>query len=159
MKIQGLDSVDALIKEFNKFDEASDKMFKEALYDGAGVVADEVRRHVSSIPIQERTRRGGTPQWGTDKQKLEGITSIQKEGLESGLGVATFKNEGGSITTAIGFDGYNADGEANQKIARSVESGSSIRKKHPFVRPALNAAKHRAEEAMKKKILDKVKEI
>lgn len=159
MRIQGFDSIDQLITKFNKFDTDSEHMFNEALFDGAAVVADEVRNRISSIPIQERTRRGGTPQWGTSKRRLDGITSIQKQGLESGLGIANFKNEGGTITTAIGFEGYNADGEPNPKIARSVESGSSIRNKHPFVRPALNAAKGRAEEAMKKKILDKVKEI
>lgn len=159
MRVQGFDSIDRLVEKFYKFEKDSEMIFNEALFDGAGVIADEVRMRMNTIPIQERTRRGGKPQWGTPQHKLEGITSIQKEGLESGFGIAKFRNEGGSITTAIGFDGYNADGEANQKIARSIESGSSIRQKHPFVRPGLNAAKGRAEEAMKKKILDKVKEI
>ena len=157
MRVMGFDSIDKLISQFDKFDKESEKMFEEALFDGAAVVADEVKKGINSIPIQE-TKSGRSP-WGTPNHKLTGITSTQKAGLNDGFGIASFRNEGGSITTSIGFNGYNADRTPNQLIARVVESGSSFRQKHPFVRPALNAARSKAEEAMKKKILEKVKEI
>lgn len=157
MKIMGFDSVDKLINRLNKFDSESGKMCKEALFDGAAVVADRIKSGIDSIPIQE-TDKGKAP-WGTSGHPLTGITSVQKSGLMDGFGVSRFRDEGGSITTSIGFDGYNSDGKPNVVIARAVESGSSFRRKHPFVRPAMNAVKGNAEEAMKKKILEKVKEI
>lgn len=157
MKIMGFDSVDKLIDKFNKFDSESNKMFKEALYDGAAVVADRIKSGIESIPVQE-TKTGKAP-WGTSDHPLTGITSVQKNGLMDGFGVSHFRDEGGSLTTSIGFDGYNADGKPNVVIARAVESGSSFRRKHPFVRPAVNAVKGEAEKAMEKKILEKVKEI
>lgn len=33
-------------------------------------------------------------------------------------------------------------------IARAVESGTSLRKKHPFVRPAVKSSRKAAEQAM-----------
>ena len=157
MNLTGLDSINSLINRFDKFDQESDKMFDEALFDGAAVVADEVKSKIESIPVEEKAN--GKPYWGTPNRKLTGITSIQKDGLRAGFGIASFRKEGNSTTTAIGFDGYNANGEPNQMIARVVESGNSFRQKRPFMRPAMNAAKGRAEEAMKKKILEKAKEI
>ena len=44
-------------------------------------------------------------------------------------------------------------------IARSVESGSSVRDKHPFVRPAVNAAKAEALKACEKVIDEETKKI
>lgn len=67
------------------------------------------------------------------------------------------------MNVKLGFDGYNTvktnsypNGQPNVMIARAIESGSSIRDKHPFVRPAVNAAKKeclkKAEEVVNEEI-------
>lgn len=105
----------------------SNGMIKRAVYDGAGVVADEVRAGIDSLP------------------EREGIT---KEGLREGLGLSQMKDEDGYINTALGFAGYNARGVPNILMARIMESGTSKVKKHPFIRPALARVKDRAVAAM-----------
>ena len=157
MRVQGFDSLEKVIDKFIIMEKGSEKVFKQGLYAGAGVVADEIKSRIESLPVQERKRTGYAP-WIPYKNakapydELNGITSYQKEGLINGFGIAEFRNDGGSISTAIGFDGYNSKGEPNQLIARSVESGSSIRKKHPFVRPGANASKEKAIKAVEKTI-------
>lgn len=64
------------------------------------------------------------------------------------------QNDAGYINVKIGFDGYNANGVANVLMARIFESGTSKVQKHPFVRPAVNSSKARAEAEMAR-ILDK----
>ena len=53
----------------------------------------------------------------------------------------------------LGFDGYNKvktrkypQGQPNAMIARAVESGSSVRKKNPFIRRAVNDTQKQAVE-------------
>ena len=71
------------------------------------------------------------------------------------------KDDAGYLNVKIGFDGYNAmrtekypQGQPNQLVARGVESGTSWKQKHPFVRPAINASRKRAEAKMAE-VLDK----
>lgn len=71
------------------------------------------------------------------------------------------KKSNGVIEVHIGFDGYNRTistrsvqkkwknkHQANAMIARSVESGTSWMKKHPFIAPAVRKSQDKAIEAM-----------
>ena len=157
MKIEGFESIDKLIAKFEKIDDQTDKICHEALYEGAGIIADSIKARIEALPIQEK--EDGSAPWGTPEKPLTGITTAQKSGLINGFGVAKHRNEGGAFTTSVGFSGVNSDGRPNAGVARSVESGSSFRRKNPFFRTGVNAAKARAEKAMKDKILNKMKEI
>lgn len=71
------------------------------------------------------------------------------------------QNDKGYLNVKIGFDGYNRTktekypkGQPNQLVARGVESGTSWKQKKPFIRPAVNRTKKKAEQMMAE-ILDK----
>ena len=110
----------------------------EAIYEGAGVVADAVKANIEALPIDNRRVKDG--------KMLTGINEIQKQGLREGFGIAKMQNEGGYVHVKLGFDGYNGihsnsypNGQPNSVIARSVNSGSSFRQRIPFVDSAVNA--------------------
>lgn len=118
-----------------------------AVYAMADVVADAVRKNIDALPtISEQDAYAAYKQ----KQKT-GITAAQKKGLERGFGISPMENDTGYWNVKLGFDGYNAvktktypNGQPNAMIARAVESGSSVRDKTPFIRPAVNGSKKAA---------------
>lgn len=132
----------------------------EAIYEGAGVVADKVKAAIGTIPIDERHANA------SKGEMLNGITQVQKQGLMDGFGIARLKDENGFLHVKLGFSGYNGArtknypaGQPNSMIARSVNSGCSFRARFPFVDQAVNASKAQAEQAMIKKFDEKIKDV
>lgn len=146
----GLSDYELMISRLSK---GVDDIAGKAIYAGAGIVADAIKENIKDLPIV----RG----YGTEKDPLPGgVTAPQKAGLIDGLGISPMQNDGGYLNVKIGFDGYNAtktdkypQGQPNQLVARGVESGTSWKQKKPFIRPAINASKSRAEAEMAR-ILD-----
>lgn len=144
LEFTGLDSY---IAELERLRTSAEGITKKALYEGAGVVADELRAAVESLPTDNDRSAGHCP---------KGITDGQKEALAKGLGVAPFQTEGDRIDTLVGFSGYSdyktkkyPDGQPLALIARIAESGTSFSRKTPFVRKATRKAKTKAEAKMK----------
>lgn len=146
----GLNDYELMISKLSK---GVDDIAGKAIYAGAGIVADAIKENIKALPIV----RG----YGTEKDPLPGgVTAPQKAGLIDGMGISPMQNDAGYLNVKIGFDGYNAtktekypQGQPNQLVARGVESGTSWKKKSPFIRPAINASKQRAEDEMAR-ILD-----
>lgn len=113
----------------------SEEIAKKAVYEAAGIVTDEVRARLGKV-----TSGKGT---GALAESL-GITPIARD-------------EDGFINAKIGFDGYDSKGVPNQLKARVLESGTSHMKKRPFMRPAVNATRKRAQEAMGRVIDEEIK--
>lgn len=130
-----------------------------AVYSGAKVVADAISEAIDDITVhslpagskyyylKEEAQAAG--------ERLDGVTAEQAEGLKKGLGIAVMEYRGKSWNTKIGFDGYNSvktekypNGQPNALIARSVESGSLIRNKTPFIAPAVEKVRKDAQNAM-----------
>lgn len=138
------------------------KLLEDAVKAGAKPVADEIRRRLESLPEDEH-RRGKMPAG----EVYHGIPPGEKEDLLDSLGVTPVKRDRkGFVNAKVGFDGYGSfkseaypDGLPNQMVARAVESGSSVRQKTPFVRPAVNATRKEAVEEMDKSITDGLKKI
>ena len=146
----GLNDYELMISRLSK---GVDDIAGKAIYAGAGIVADAIKENIKALPIV----RG----YGTTENPLPGgVTAPQKAGLIDGMGISPMQNDGGYLNVKIGFDGYNAtktekypQGQPNQLVARGVESGTSWKQKKPFIRPAINASKSRAEAEMAR-ILD-----
>ena len=92
-----------------------------------------------------------------DKAAFTQLTETAKKGLQDGFGISPMGSEDGMLNVKLGFDGYNGmktkkypKGQPNVLLARSIESGSSIAKKRPFVAPAVRKTKKAAEETMAK---------
>lgn len=154
LKFQGLDEYEEKLLQLRSL---TTEMIGEAVFDGAAVVADEVKKGINSIPIDDRYASGNA--------SLYGITQAQKDGLIDGFGIAPMQNENGYLHVKIGFNGYNSvrtksypNGQPNSVIARSVNSGTSFRQRYPFVDNAVSASKSRAEQAMKKKLDESLKD-
>lgn len=127
---------------------ATPEVAGKIIYAGAGVITDAIRESIKGLPVV----RGVT---ATEQDPIDGITATQKRGLLDGLGISPMQVTGGFYNVKIGFDGYNQtktkkfpQGQPNQMIARAVESGTTLRKKHPFVRPAVKSSRKAAEQAM-----------
>lgn len=130
-----------------------------ALYAGAAILTDSVRAELKKIPTDES--------WGTVEHPTNGPKAIQKEGIAQSLGIAKMQDDGnGFYNVKIGFDGYNRvttkrwpQGQPNQMVARSVESGTTWMKKNPFVKRAAQRSRNQAKVAMKQHITQSIKKI
>lgn len=127
----------------------TDEVIGKVVYEMAGIVADEVKSNINALPTEPDTE--AIKAW-SEKKKAP-ITVSEKKGLIDGFGITPMQTENGYYHVKLGFDGYNKtktkkypQGQPNVMIARSIESGSSVRDKHPFVRPAVNAARKKAEQ-------------
>lgn len=140
----------------------SGKICGMAIYEMAGIVADKIRKNLQSISAI--SDKDGLRLWKAEKDAK--LTYSEKKGLLESLGISELLNDNGYFNVKIGFDGYNSvktreypEGQPNVMIARAVESGSFVREKQPFVRPAVNAAKKEALAACEKVIDREVKKI
>lgn len=141
----GLGDYELMISRLAK---GADEVAGKAIYAGAGIVADEIRKEIQGLPIVSG--------YGTESNPLPGgVTKSQKQGLLDGLGISPMQDDGGYYNVKVGFDGYNSTrtdkyprGQPNQLVARGVNSGTSWKQKNPFVRRGTNRAKKPAEAKM-----------
>ena len=129
----------------------------KAIYAGADVITDAIRAKIEAL--HPSSDKAGL--FAYQKKEPAPLTQTAKQGLLDGLRLTPMQNDAGFWNAKVGFDGYNnmptrkyPNGQPNQLIARSLEFGSSIAQKHPFVRPAINASRKRAEAKMAE-VLDK----
>lgn len=147
--------IDAYVAKLDRLGAKTDDMIGRAIYPGAKIVADKIHANIQALPIVSPGKRG------TPENPIDGVTAVQKEGLLDGLGIAKAMNKNGFINVKIGFSGYNrsisttakkagwsSQFQANSLIARAVEGGTSFRKKHPFVAPAVRSTRDAAIKAM-----------
>ena len=139
--------MDEYLAKLGNLEFAAPGLVGQAIYEGAKVVADQVRAEIEALPTAE-SKRVAIPR---------DPTQVEKDGLLDGLGVAKKKNDNGYINVKIGMDGYNTDktkkypkGKPNAMIARSIESGSTVMKRNAFISRAVNKTKKEAEAAMQK---------
>lgn len=111
-------------------------IIKPAVYNGAAIVIDEVKKSLRSVVSSESTGD-----------------------LEKSVGLSHMKDENGYINTKLGFDGYDRNGHPNIVKARALESGTSKQRKKPFIRPALRKCRERAVKAMENTIEKEINNI
>lgn len=145
-----------LMAELGKLGAEIDEIAAEALYAGAEIVADAIRKKLESLPEDtfRHLQKG---------EKFKGTPKEQRKDLEKSLGITKMgiDKRTGDYNIKVGFDGYGSmptkkypKGLPNPLLARSIESGSSVREKRPFVEPAVKKNKKTAIEAMQT-VLDK----
>lgn len=148
IKFPGLDEYE---RKLASLGEAGKALAGQAIYKGAGIIADQIRENITQLQAVDDVQ--GLVAYNT-KQKAP-LTKSAKAGLLDSLGISKMAQSDGVYYVKIGFDGYNGiktkkfpTGQPNAMIARSLESGSSIATKRPFVRPAVNAKQAEVEAAM-----------
>ena len=154
--MHGMDEYAAYLQRIGK---NTREILGAGVYAMANTVADAVRKNIEALPAKPDIEGIEAYRQGRKAQ----LTISEKKGLQEGFGISPMQNERGYLNVKLGFDGYNKvktrkypKGQPNVLIARSVESGSSVREKSPFIRPALrqtqNEALKKGQEAIEEKI-------
>lgn len=127
----------------SKLAQGADGIAKRAIYRGAMVASEAIKEEIQRIPVDKnrKLKKG---------EKLNSVTKTQKQALMKGYGLTQMKrDEHGDWNTKAGFEGY-AESPPTKKyprglpipmLARSVEAGTTVRKKYPFMRKAVTAAR------------------
>ena len=124
--------------QLSRLQRGADEIAGKAIYAGAEIVADAIKQGIQGLPSK---------------------TGTTKQGLLDGFGIAPLQNDSGYLNVKTGFNGYNAKGVPNVLMARLFESGNSKVPKHPFVRPAINASRKRAEAKMAEVLDEEINKI
>lgn len=136
------------------------RALKRAVYEGAGVIADEIKKNLNALPTEDyRLLKPG--------EKFNGLPISQKNDLLESFGLSKIQEDvNGNLSTKVGFGDYGSHptkkyplGLPNPLLARAVESGSSVREKHPFVRPAVTAKRGAAVKAMERVLDEEIKKV
>lgn len=134
----------------------SEEMAIKAIETGAGIVTNEIRKNLTAnLNDPESASRNGRVLFKNFYNKTSGS-------LFESLGITPVKRDKDGILQAkIGFGdpNYDSKGVANVLKARVMESGTSTIRKRPFVRPAVNAKKKDAVEAMQRVIDEEIEKI
>lgn len=148
-----------------KLEGESENVAKRAVYAGAEVIADAIKSGLKQLTIQEGDNN--FPPYGEAGEQITGVSRRQKGDLIDSFGLAPIQEfKKGYLSTKAGWDGYGSvptrkypKGVPNQLLMRSIESGTSFRKKNPIVRKAVMSNKKKSIEAMGKEIDKACKEI
>lgn len=140
-KFKGLDDY---ISELNKIEELP---LGEVVYQGAKVVADNVKKGLESIPVDNRRYVKGM---------RASITEEQKQGLIDGFGISALQTKNGYVHVKLGFDGYNSfhtntypNGQPNLMVARALTSGTSFLPKNDIIQKSVSEVKQKCEDTMR----------
>lgn len=144
------------IKSIKRMGKVSDDIIHKGVYKGAGIIADAIKDEIKDIPVDNG--------YGSPEKPISGISNRQKADLIEGMGIAPIQEDSDFVNAKVGWGGYGRDktkkypkGVPNQVIARSVNSGTSFRKKNPFVNRAVTKNKKTAVKAMADTIENKIK--
>lgn len=158
ISFKGLEEYELRLSKLSERKEI-ERIAGRAIYEGAAIMADEIKASIKRLPV--------VTGYGTDRNPLPGgVTAVQKNGLINGLGIAPVQDDKGFLNVKIGFDGYNRtktekypQGQPNQLVARGVESGTSWKQPHPFIKPAISRSRKRVEKRMAEIIDEEIKKI
>lgn len=124
-----------------KIQKNTPKIIGKGVYEMAAVVADEVRKDMQGLSSVDNEYNVIAYKTG----KKARLSHEQKEGLLEGFGISPMEEKSGYYHVKLGFDGYNSvktkkypKGQPNVLIARSLNSGTSMMDKIPFMRNAVN---------------------
>ena len=125
-----------LLNSMGKLPEKAAKVAAEALYEGAGVVADAVSSGVNGIRTEPfKYAKNGKTRKPSPEEKA--IVAGAKHG------VAKFRKNGVSVQTSVGYQnaGYavlNGKTKPIPQIANAINSGTSFMQRQPFFRKAVS---------------------
>ena len=158
-KFKSLKVGDEYLLKLSRLQKNADSIIKQAVYKGAGVVADSIQKSIQGLPEEGHRRL-------KNGEMFHGVSPTQKEALEKGFGLSKMEQDRKGWNTKAGFTGYADKSTATKKypnglpipmLARSIESGSPIRRKTPFVRTAVKSSRKHAVNEMKSTINMEIK--
>ena len=152
-----IEGMEELVRAMDKAPEKAAKIAAEELYEGAGVMADQVSRAVQGIRTEPfKFAAGGRTRKPSPEEK-ELVASAKH-------GIAKFKKTGTDVQTSVGYQkaGYGTLKGKTKPIplvANSINSGTSFMQKQPFMRKAFSQGKSAAEAAIENGIKSRESEL
>lgn len=149
MKVDGMEEISEML---NQLDVQAQSVASQALYEGAGLMADELQKSVKTI-------RTAQFKWASRTRGETRLPSPEEKEIveKAAAGIAKFKKNGTEVDTAVGFQnaGYadlNGKTVPIPVIVNAINSGTSFMKKQPFVRKTKTAAGPKASAKMKETV-------
>lgn len=128
------------LKRLSQLGDKTDKICERVLEAGGEVVLARVKSNLSAV-VGSKTQ----------------FDSRSTGELERALGLTPVKvDKDGNHNIKIGFAEPRSDGGSNAKIANIIEYGKSGQPAKPFLKPAKNASKTAAQDAMIQKFQEEV---
>jgi len=153
MKTEGMDE---LIATLNKLGQNAGRAAASGLYEGAGVMADEIQSAAGQI-------RTAPFHYAVFIQR--DVSPEEKAVVQNGIGISRFDFTGDGVNTAVGYgraSGYAMMAGRRKpipQIANAINSGTSFMRKQPYVRNASITGSGKASAAIVKKIEEKINEM
>ena len=144
MKVNGMEEISEML---TAMEERAPAVASKALYEGAGIMADEIRKGAASIRTAPFKYASNGETRLPSPEELEIVQT-------AAAGIAKFNKNGTEVDTSVGFRnaGYaKLKGKTVPipKIVNAINSGTSFMKKQPFVRKAASQATPKALKAMR----------
>lgn len=121
---------------------------KNALYQGAGLMADKVNRGIQGISTEKF-------KWASKRKGETRKPSYEEKAIlkAAGTGISKFEGSGTEVQTTVSIkEGYWLLGKkpkAARLIANAINSGTSFMPKQPFFRKAVTLGKKQVTDKMK----------
>ena len=154
MEVEGIEELSRMLTDIG---EKAGDVAAQALYEGAGVMADAYTQATDSIKAEKfRYAFGG-------RKRLPSFE--EKAALQGKTGIAKFDKSGSEVQTSVGLSGklgyvtIAGKQKAVRKIAYSINSGTSFMNKQPIFRRAATQAKGAASAAIVAKAEELIKEM
>ena len=147
MKVDGMEQISQTLSELQ---EGAEKIAALALYDGAGIMSEEIKKSAERITTAPFVYASGNNTRLPSPEEKAIVTAAS-------AGIAKFDKNGSEVNTSVG---YKASGYAflagRRKpipvIVNAINSGTSFMRKQPFIRRAASSGAAKSIEAMKAKI-------
>lgn len=142
--------IDDLVKELETLTDTTTGSLKCSVYKGAGAVADEMSKRVSSLKTSKRS----------DKKRKRDLYPYEKEALVDALGIAPIDGKSEVINTKVGFDGYvehNGKRHPIPLIANACNAGTSFMKKQAFINATKRGSEAKAVAEMQSELENQIK--
>ena len=148
MNIEGLAE---LSEQLAQLGEKAQGVAALGLYEGAGIMAEEIKRGADTIRTEE-FHYAVFPEATNRLPSPEEVAIIQ-----NACGIAKFRKGGNGVDTSVGFSkaGYamlKGKRKPIPMIANAINSGTSFMRKQPFFRKAVTIATPKAKAAIIEKI-------
>lgn len=149
-----------LMSDLSRFGNQAKEIASRAIYEGAGIVADELKEQVKSLESEEQRFLD----LSDESDKFRVVEKELKCCLIEKMGISTLRDAYDGWDRHIGWDGYGylptkkyPKGRPIPMIAASIEIGSEVRYKLPFIRKTCNSKRKEALEAMEKSVDESTK--
>lgn len=149
--------LDEMVRRLEDLGAKSEGIMNKALYAGLEVMADGLKEEIRALLEDSGFKR--VPR----DPPRNVVGSHDKNDLITHMGISHFRSETGKVYARISFNGYGQvktkkypNGRPVVLIARSINSGSSVRMKHPFIKPAVSKNKAAALDAMRKAVVEEI---